>query len=542
MAYRILIIDDEPVVREGISETIEWGTHGFELVGACRDGREGLQAVEELRPDVVLTDICMPFVDGLELAATIGDQYPAIKILLLTGHDEFEYAQAAIKLKVRDFLLKPITADEIRKVLDTLRAEIDAERDHRKGLERLSEQVKASLPVYRERFLNRLVGDTVSDTERIQSFRLLDLDLPGPVFVALVVDPDPVSSPGYEEGVSDERLFGLGVHDIVRDVVSELSGAVSFSTPQEQAVVLLSVGDTDSAVPAALAVAEQISDRTVRELGKTVSIGIGEGRTEGAAVMRTFQDASAALDYRFVLGPGQIMTIQQARGGELDSDFPKGSDYRERFLQTVKTGTAEEARGALQQVIQAVRAEQDDIEGCVVFMYRLLADTLNALEDIGISCSDVRSLGTNPFDRLAQMKTLGEMERWFSLFVPEALEILDSRRLQHSQRKARAAQQFIDSNFADPDLSLQQVCSVLAVSKSYLSPIFKAGTGMTFVEYVTRCRMEEAKKLLRSESLKVYEIAERVGFRDAHYFSLTFKKQTGLTPREFQDSTVQRVQ
>ncbi len=542
MAYRILIIDDEPVVREGISETIDWHAHGFELVGACRDGREGLQAVEELRPDVVLTDICMPFVDGLELAATIGDQHPAIKILLLTGHDEFEYAQAAIKLKVRDFLLKPITADEIRRVLDTLRAEMDAERDRRKMLEKLAEQLKASLPVYRERFLNRLVGNTISEAERERSFGLLDLDLPGPVCIALIVDPDPDASQEADDGVSDDRLFGLAVHDLVGRVVEDISGAVSFSTPQEQAVVLLSVPDTDSAVPAALAVAEEISDHAIRELGKSVSIGVGEGRADATAVMRTFQDARAALDYRFVLGPGHIITIQQARGGVPDSDFSEESDKRERFLRMVKTGTADEASAAIQTVVGSLRTEKEDIEGCVVFMYRLLADTINALEEIGVSYGDVPTLGKNPFEHLTTMKTLDEMERWFSRFVSEALVVLDSRRLQHSQRKALSAKEYIDVHFSDPDLSLQRVCTAMAVSKSYLSPVFKTSTGMTFVEYVTHRRMEEAKKLLRSEFLKVYEIAEKVGFRDAHYFSLTFKKQTGLTPREFQDTTVQRVQ
>ncbi len=111
--YRFLIIDDEPVVREGIAEIIDWKAHGFELVGTCRDGREGLRAVEELQPDVVLTDICMPFVDGLELASFIADQYPGTKTILLTGYDEFEYAQEAVKLKVHDYLLKPITAGEL---------------------------------------------------------------------------------------------------------------------------------------------------------------------------------------------------------------------------------------------------------------------------------------------------------------------------------------------------------------------------------------------------------------------------------------------
>ncbi|MFA7567135.1 MAG: response regulator [Alkalispirochaeta sp.] len=541
MAYRFLIIDDEPVVREGIATTIDWAAHGFELVGACRDGREGMQAVDELRPDVVLTDICMPFVDGLELAAAIGEQYPAIKTLLLTGHDEFEYAQAAIKLKVQDFLLKPITADELRVVLDSLRRELDAERDYRQKLDRLNEQVRASLPVYRERFLNHLVRDTISEAEQMRSFGLLDLDLPGPACIALVVDPDTTDTTDSDDIDADDRLLDLAVHDLVTETVAKIDGAVSFSTPEEEAVVLLSVPEEGVPVASALAVAEEISDRVERELGRTVTIGVGDGQSGLAAPVHTFREARMALDYRFVLGPGQIITIQQARGEPSGVTGPLESEPRDRFLHAVKTGSEADVIEALERVVDAVRTESDDIHRCVVFMHRFLAETISAVETVGVDYREVPSLGVNPFDHLSKMKTLDEMERWFREFITETLQILDTRRLDHSHRKALAARDYINTHFADPDLSLGQVCTALAVSKSHLSPIFKAHTGMTFVEYVTERRMEEAKLLLRSDAFKVYEIAEQVGFRDAHYFSLTFKKQTGYTPREFQDTILRKV-
>jgi len=540
MAYRFLIIDDEPVVREGISNAIDWEAHGFELVGACRDGREGLQAVEELRPDVVLTDICMPFVDGLELAAAIGEEYPAVRTLLLTGHDEFEYAQAAIKLKVQDFLLKPITAEELRGVLDALRIELDEERASRNRLDRLVEQVQASLPVYRERFLNRLVQDSLPEGERTRALELLDLHLPGPAFIALVVDPDapPNSETGAESAEFDGRLVALAVHDLVHRAVEGIPDSVSFSTPREESVVLLSLPDTADATATALSVAETISDAVERELGRTVSIGIGEGLSGPAAIVRSFRGARGAMDHRFVLGPGQIITIQQVRGGTPEVGRVGEAASRARFLEALTAGSGKDASAALADLVIALRSDNEDISGAVVFMHRLLSDTLHSIEALGVDYREVPAFDGNPFARLAGMKTLGEMERWFSRVVDETLELLGSRRVQHSQRKAMAAVEYIDSHYADPDLSLQKVCSVLGVSKSHLSPIFKAHTGMTFVEYVTCRRAEEAKILLASDRYKIYEIAERVGFRDAHYFSMTFKKQTGVTPREFQDSAV----
>ncbi|MFP4152556.1 MAG: response regulator [Alkalispirochaeta sp.] len=413
MAYRFLIIDDEPVVREGISTSIDWEAHGFELVGACRDGREGLQAIENLRPDVVLTDICMPFVDGLELAAAIGEEYPAVRTLLLTGHDEFEYAQAAIKLKVQDFLLKPITAEELRGVLDALRVEMDRERESRSRIDRLVEQVQASLPVYRERFLNRLVRDAPAEAERRRAFEILDLHLPGPAYITLVVDPDAtVSDEDEPTGPDvDERVIAVAIHDLVDRAVAPIDGAVSFATPREETVVLLSLSDGAAATSRALAIAEAISDAALRELGHTVSIGVGEVVTDATAIVRSFRGAMSALDHRFVLGPGQIITIQQVRGGTPEVTVPGETVSRARVLQAITAGAGPEVEAALSEVVAALRRESDDVNGSVVFMHRLLADALHAIEALGVDYREVSSLGRNPFERLSEMKTLGEMER-----------------------------------------------------------------------------------------------------------------------------------
>ncbi|HUX22634.1 MAG TPA: response regulator, partial [Spirochaetia bacterium] len=205
--YKFLIIDDEPVVREGISENIDWASHGYTLVGACRDGREGIAAIEELCPDVVLTDICMPFADGLELAAFIADRYPETKTILLTGYDEFEYAQEAVKLKVSDFLLKPITAEELRAILDRVRLELDEERRRKEDLYTLRRQLQESLPLLRERFFNRLIRGEVLEPEVSAKLALLGIELSGPVFNVVLIDPDRVEA--------GDELTRLGIENAV---------------------------------------------------------------------------------------------------------------------------------------------------------------------------------------------------------------------------------------------------------------------------------------------------------------------------------------
>ena len=188
--YKAIIVDDEAVVRVGLRNTIAWQDHGFVLVGDYANGREAWEAVELHKPELVISDISMPFMDGLELIGLIAAQYPYIKSIILTGFDEFEYAQQAIRLKVSDFILKPITAREIRQLLDRVKQEMDAEREHREDIGRLRSQLTQSLPLLKERFLERLVAVGLGRAEIEERFAAFGLKPPVALQLALVFDID----------------------------------------------------------------------------------------------------------------------------------------------------------------------------------------------------------------------------------------------------------------------------------------------------------------------------------------------------------------
>jgi two-component system response regulator YesN len=525
--YRILIIDDEPVVREGISQTIDWAALGYELVGACRDGREGLEALETHSPDVVLTDICMPFVDGLELAAWIGERYPTTRTILLTGYDEFEYAHEAVKLRVSDFILKPITAAELSDRLAAVRRELDQERDQRERAARVYEQLKESLPVLRERFLNRLVRNAIDPDEFAHKTEILELEIPGPAYIVLVCDRD--GSDG------DDELTVFAIQRLIESTLAEHRGAVSFSTSSDESVIIVSDEDIDTALSRGLRCAERVSEVIGTQLGNTVSIGVGMAVDSISALPESFRDARTALEHRLVLGENHIITVDQVRGG---SETPRAADNsgaRARFIQALKTGEVGESREAIDEIVGDLRRTGAGTDACSVALQRLLAEALNALESLGLEYERVPGLESNPFTALDGLKTLDGMRSWFLEMSENARQLLDERRVRHSRYKAVEAEELIKERYAESDLSLTGVCSALSVSKSYLSPVFKAHTGMTFVEYLTHVRMERARELLTTGDFKTYEVAARVGFRDAHYFSLTFRKQTGLSPTEFRE-------
>lgn len=524
--YRILIIDDEPVVREGIAENIDWRSHGYELAGTCKDGREAMQAIEEEQPDVILTDICMPFVDGMELASFVADRYPAIKTILLTGFDEFEYAQEAVRLRVHSFLLKPITPRELLAELDALRMSLDVERNRTEQLERLRSQIKESLPVLRERLMNRILHAEIAPADIPRRLSILDISLDGGAFAALVCDPDSLDS--------EQELAEIAVQSIAEEVVAEFPAAVAFATPRVRTVAVVAAPSDAEAASMTLSCAERISERVTSELGFTVSIGMGEPVEVLDRLGESYDQARVALDRRIVLGPHQIIAIEQVRGQAARAhSTAEARELRNRYTAALKTGNASAAAEALMALVTAFASQELPLDEFRTQIMRLIAELMAALESIGMRLEDVPAVDAHPLERLAHVKTQADVREWLLELTESITRHLAATRDEHSHVKAVEAEEYIRGNFADRSLSLARLCAELAVSKSYFSPLFKAHTGMTFVEFLTTVRMDRARELLANSDMKTYEVARLVGFADPHYFSLTFKKQTGVTPTEY---------
>ena len=332
----------------------------------------------------------------------------------------------------------------------------------------------------------------------------------------------------------------LAVENLIADVARERGGAVSFSTPKDYVVVLVSAENREAALARALECGERVSERVAGELGGRVSIGTGSSVDDLALVWEAYQHARIAMEYRLVLGSSQVITVEQVRGGAPQSAALSNASDRSRFVGALKRGAGEEASEALRRILSCFETERR--ESCFVEMNRLLSDTLNGLESIGIDYRRIPELGSKPFERLNAQTGPQELQRWFLAVERGARELLADQQQEHSTKKAEEAKAYIRAHYMEPGLSLHEVCSALSISKSYLSAIFKSHTGMTLVEYLTGVRMEAAKELLARDTLRGYEVAAQVGFKDAHYFSLTFKKQTGISPTEYRELARQGAQ
>lgn len=527
--YKIIMIDDEDEVREGIKRKTNWEACGFQLVGDFDNGKDAYEAVERLQPDAVITDICMPFMDGLQLTELIAANYRDVKVIIVTGYEDFDYAKQAIKLKVKDYLLKPINAAEFTDFLHKLKLELDEERKQREDISFLRHQFQESMPLLRERFLERLVTSCMKREEIERKCKVFGLSLIGPGYTVLALDIDEFHRDFYSDQVAEEELLRFAAYNILHEIVEKEHGGIVFRTRDDKLVGVVS-GDLEKIELTCQTLAEYARYSIEKYLNMTVTLGIGRAYNEVQDLPKAFQEALSALDYRFLLGKNRIISIGDMEFGS-SLDNLSYIDMEKRLILAIKTGEKAAVTCTLKDWIDDMKKAACSMDKCYGKLNKLLVALMNVLVETGFE--EVAVLGDHSFMQLYARKTLDDVRLWLEETCLALVELLAEKRTHVSQAQMEAAVAYIHSHYVDEQLSLQQVCNHIYMSMSYFSALFKTHTGETFVEYVTRYRLDKAKEMLAASQLKTYELAAKVGYSDPQYFSVIFKRRTGMTPKEF---------
>lgn len=532
--FKLIIVDDEKVVRDGLKRTIQWEEHGFELVGDYKNGLEALDDIDKVKPDLILSDICMPMMDGLELCEQVAAHYPFIKTVILTGHDDFDYAQRALRLKVEDFILKPITSHETRQMLDKIKRTMDEEQQLREDFNLLYNQLNQSLPLLRERFLERMVVTGISQREMAERLAYFKLPPLGPCFLTLIFDIDDFGERASESSEPDTELLRFAVFNILEEIVRRESGFI-FRTREERMVVVISgERNEDALYGEGFRIVEEARQYIEKFLKFTVTVGIGRVYDSPDMLPRSYQSALSALDYRLLLGKNRIISISDVEGHNANI-LTYSADWDRQLASLVKIGSKQEAKSLIEQIIADLKRSRLSIDSCYLQIVKVVVSLLNTIQELGVGegifGADQRIVLTDVY----KYKTLDEIRDWLQSIVQAAMTAVSDNRRQVTDTQMIQAVDYIHRHYSNEKLSLQDMCRHVLMSTSYFSLVFKQFTGETFVEFLTRVRMEHAKALLQHSTLKLYEIASKVGYADPNYFSLLFKKVAGITPREYRE-------
>jgi two-component system, response regulator YesN len=539
--YKLILVDDEEYVREGIVQEVDWEQVGFEVVDRAENGREAIELIERLLPDVVVTDIMMPFMDGMQLAEWIKERYPAIKIIILTGFDEFEYAQKAIRLHIDEYVLKPFSAQEFIDVLLKVNLKIDEEISQKENVQLLQEHYHKSLPILRETFLASLISRKLSKAEIEEKLINYNVKLTGDRFVVSVLSIDNNSETKERlqslKYSGDQELKLFAVYNIAEEIVNKHQSGPIFMFNDR--VVLLAVTEgtaRNTMMEQLLRGLDEIVQSIEKYLKFSVTIGVGTVRNHKTEIKYSYEDAVLALDYRQILGNNRVICIDDVEK-RIVENVRFDELQAQAIIRCIKTGTTSEMQEIVEDLFKGFVETQVSIQDYQIYLLEILTSILKAAKDANLDLDTV--FGTN-FSIIAEVykfNQLHEAKDWIINLCMKIMQSVVNERKYSYQNLIDQAKEYTQEHYQESDISINKVCSHLHISTGYFSSIFKKEVKMTFVNYLIQIRMESAKELLRSTELKSFEIAEKVGYADPNYFSFCFRKLFGLSPKEYRNGS-----
>lgn len=526
--YKLLIAEDEDHLRGLIVNQIDWHAIGFD-VRAARDGKEAFEIAKEFRPDALLTDIRMPLIDGLQLIELIKADNPYIMAVVLSGHDEFTYAQRSLYLGVVEYLLKPIRPSALKDTMEKLRRRLDDEAEQRAEMENIRLQLEESRPLLRQQYLRTILQEYSSDELIKKQFDYLGIDLDGSVFTVAMLSRLTLESP------ADEFFMRFAIQNLLVKQFSDMR--VAFTVDDSGRQIILCAADDDSDMHKSIKSALESCMALIKDQFSIASTGaIGSDVYKLSELGKSYTSALAALDRMVLMGEGRVFDSEDcfiSESNPLGSNFHDASALITKLpyenVDTLKAGFDAFFTGFSTRRIT-------DITNIRIILVDLINDCQKLLLEYDPDCTIDGSI----YHELFSLGTLPEMKAVVQKYVFDVKSQVDDMHKQIQQDMIHLACDFIAKNYCDAELSLSSTAKSLFVSPSYLSNLFKRRCNMNFVDYVTKMRMDKACELLTASEYKTYEIASLVGYSNAQYFSTCFKKYTGMTPSEWRTEMVEK--
>ncbi|MGO4542947.1 response regulator [Paenibacillus sp. 2TAB19] len=529
---KIMLVDDEILVRESIRDCINWEKEGFIYCGDASDGEVALPLIEQLEPDILITDIKMPFMNGIELCEIVRTRMPDVKIIILSGHDEFEYARAALRVGAMEYCLKPVSAADIIRLLQETSKVIDKERQEREQRLLLLQMQSNNAVKSQQKLLNDLCCGLIATAEAMHTAAQLNVTLHAKHYVTAITDIRGIDG--------RERLNADLIQEAEQFMLSEFSSLpiklLTYKRSQTETVWLLKGNSIPQLEEALHYLQTNLKDQLEHSFPCALGLGIGSIQERLQGLHASYLDAEDDKHWRRLSQHNRLALFHAAsRTQQGQSSMPD----RQRFIDFLKLGSEHEAAELLASLTDSLRLVdwKDSFYG-----YYLLNDyTIEVLQ----TAHGLHFASSSPAETMKQFEQKMSMVR----SANEAYAYLQWLLSQYWQWRSGAADKYsemleqvksyIVKNYGNDQLTLQDVADHAMVSPSHLSKVFSQECGQTFIEFLTQTRIRKAMELLLSTSSKSYEIAHRVGYNDAHYFSNLFKRVTGLTTTQYRKQQLQ---
>lgn len=547
---KIFLAEDEVVVRETIKRMIPWEELGFELVGEAADGEMALPLLIRQQPDLLITDIKMPFMDGLTLARLAKKEIPGLKVVILSGYDDFNYAKQAIGIGVEDYLLKPITKNALIERLSEIRSRYEHEKTQKEYYEKFQREMQAYEKNSSRDFFEALVGGSMDMMEVYKRAEKLGLDIVAEAYNVLIftMNCDEDFS-GQRDEYSSWEAESL---ELLENFFAGHSSAMLFRSNIFSYGVLLK-GQRETIEENTRACVDEIRKILSRQDGRREwFLAVGQSVDRLSQIQKSYHTASRAFSQRYMYDENILyydeMETMEHPGGQAETEdnaYLQKVDVNalnpailQKFL---SNGLQEETENFVKDYFYAIG--QEPMESLVFRNYVILNVRFSVISFIkGLGCDTNEMESADTEEVLAESgKNMESAIAYAKKMISQAIEIRDQNSGNKNRSILKTAVDFIDSHYMDEEISLNTVANVANVSSNHFSALFSQNMGQTFIEYLTTLRMNKAKELLRCTGMRSSEIAGEIGYKDAHYFSYLFKKTQGMTPSDYRKAREEKA-
>ena len=526
---KVFLVEDECVVREGLRDCIDWERYGFEFCGDAPDGELALPQIRKLRPDILITDIKMPFMDGLTLSKMVSAELPETKIILISGHNDFEFAKEAIEIGVEQYLLKPVTKASLLQTLETVQKKIEEEREQKNYLRQFQAETREYEQYAQRTFFEQITSGVLSVSEIYAQAKELHIDIDAESYNIILLTLQPQSPTEYSQAAA-ERLEELMAYFL-------RYGEYLLFRCNLMTYAVIVKSDAAGMEQATRRCVENIQQRCAgdEELDWYVAVSDPVPRLSGLA--ECYAKAHTILSYRHLLPEQHVLTAAVLDKGDtrdlsaLDAfDASKADSAIVRgFLQM---GLQEEVPDFVTEYLLSFGNALNSTLFRQYIMLDLRFNAILAAKKFGFTQEEF----LQPLSSLQYMEPdvdPQELKKYAVTLLRRAIELREQESGNQYKAILQRAIRFIDQHYTEETMSLNAVAKAVNISPNYFSGIFSQEMGQTFVEYLTAKRMEKARDLLRHSGMRSSEVAYEVGYRDPRYFSFIFKKTQGCTPSSY---------
>jgi two-component system, response regulator YesN len=531
---KLIVVDDERATREGLVDFVPWKDLGVDIVEAAEDGAKALELALEIQPDIVLSDVRMPKMDGIELAALLKEKLPECKVIFLSGYSDKEYLKSAINLKAVSYVEKPVNIEEISEVVKHTASLCISEKAQKKAECALKNKLEESISLLNLRLALELTNSHGKIGELQERLRLAKVDFP-------------------DDGDYITVLLKLNLHGsntaseqqaLVAQVLSFVEQRVSREKPTsdflfyligikdtEYIIVHLNTGISKSRRPLQLLfedIKEGIND--IFSSSNCVFIGIGKRVQGPGKILESYQAAVVALQKQFFLGYNHIVFYEEKAAGPYHFD----NSITHRFVELLKENKNNDAIALIRNLMEDIRRNDNTIINSVRdIFFTLLYSLSKVAEERNVHINEHSSERKFLWEVVSRASTLDEIGD----YIIERIEFINEY-LKEKDSKGNMVfniMKFVQEKYHDENLSIKTIADFTYLTHTYLCLVFKNGTGKTINQYITEYRVEKSKEVLKDKHIKLYDVAKRVGYSDANYFAKTFKKVVGMNPSEYRE-------